>query len=379
MPQSNHSDRPTDVIVIAGEILRTLHPSLFGALSAVYEDETLSQAEVADIVGRTPPTVSSYFQSLENGLQVPLTVKRGQRNTVTDTGEKVISLVRRMSSNLDLDLTSIDWSDETDRAAISKRLSPLHDSRSTEPFFILDSLYDRSDLDGLLGKPQPVWLDDVVSDVKGRQQERDKSTTLPQVRDKIKRFDDAGALTFDGTQITLGEQGQEQARLVTKLVQFLKERDDIDTESSENVEHKDSSESADNGGAVHSEVDDSFHRSHARGGIAQQRQGQGFLGARRTSGALSVQENPAVVLTYCLHPTSDMAPAEESHVQPPSVLQLTTLTASELADRVEQIIQEYGGDAKLVPYWALQTEMGLYPLGPAGIPPAEISEFGDES
>lgn len=379
MSRSNPSDRPTDVIVIAGEILRTLHPSLFRALCVVYDDDTLTQAEVAEIVSRTPPTVSSYFKSLEKGLQVPLTVKRGQRNTVTDTGEKVIGLVRRMCSNLDLDLTSINWEDEADRAEVSKRLSPLHDSRSSEPFFILDSLYDRSDLDGLLGKPQPVWFDDVVSDVKNRQQERDKSTTLSQVRDKVKRFDDADALTFDGTQITLDKQGQEQARLVTELVQFLKERDDIDIESSENIEHTDSSESPNNGNEVLSDVDDSSHRSHTLGGIAQQRQGQGFLGARRTSGSLSVQEKPTVVLTYCLHSTSEMATSEESRVQPQSVLQLTTLTASELADRAEQVVQEYGGDTKLVPYWALQTETGLYPLSPAGIPPASTSEFGDES
>lgn len=371
MPRSTPNDRPTRVIVTAGEILRTLHPSLLRALIVVYNDNSLSQAEVAEIVGRTQPTVSSYFKSLEEGLQVPLTRKRGQRNTVTKTGEKVIGLIRRMFINLDPDLSSIDWKDETDRAVVSARLSPLHDSRSTEPFFILDSLYSRSDIDGILGKPQPVWFDDVVDDVKHRQKEREKNTTATQVRDKIKRFDDADALTFDidKGQITLIEKGQEQGRLLTELIKFLTKQDHIDTDSSETTEN--STESLDNRDVVR-ELDDSPNQTHTLGSITQQRQGQGFLGVRRSSGTgqLFVQDQPTVVLTYCLHSTDENT-NRGSDSQPLPVLRLSVQTVNELADRIEQVIQECGGDTQLVPYWALQTDTGLYPLGPAGIPPAE--------
>jgi hypothetical protein len=379
MSQSRNTDRPTQAIVIAGEILCTLHPSLLGALLVVYKDDSVTQAEVAEAVGRTQPTVSSYFQSLEN-LPVPLTIKRGQRNTVTDTGEKVISLIRRLSTHLDVDLSAADWSDESDREAVSTILSPLHDSRSTEPFFILDSLYGRSDIDGLLGTPQPVWLDDVVNDVKQRQQERDKSTTLNQIREKVKRFRDTDVLTFDGTQITLTEKGQEHARLLIELVQFLTDHDNIDLATSENIESQTTTEadgeSQDNDESSRSESIDTVRPVLAQDDIVQQQQGQRFLGERESSDVdrILLGETPTVVLTYCLQPSKTSSDSK-SQPSPVPVVSLTPLTAGELADHVEQVVQEYGGDTPLIPYWALQTETGLYPLGKAGIPPTSAPEF----
>lgn len=369
-------DRPTHVIVVAGKILRTLHPSPLGALVAVHNGDSLTQREISDIVGRTQPTVSTYFQSFET-LPVPLTVKRGQRNTITETGKKVIALVRRVFANLGPDFSSIDWSDETDRDTVSSLLSPLHDSRSDGPFFILDSIYDRSDLDGLLGKPQPVWLDDVVNDVEARHRESGGSTTLKQVRQTVKRFDNAGDLTVDGNRLTLDEKGQEHGRLLNELVQFLKEREQIQTDDPTEREGTiDPGEgSTDISNASPSELEDDLGQTH--GSITQQRQGQGFLGAQRPSVADQplVRETPITVLTYCLHPTGEAPSDEKSRLQPLPVLALTALSANELADRVEEVIDEYGGDAQLVPYWALQTDTGLYPLGPVGNPSAAESEF----
>lgn len=379
MSHPRHTDRPTPAIVTAGEILCTLHPSMLGALIIVYNDDSVTQAEVADTVGRTQPTVSSYFQSLES-LPVPLTIKRGQRNTVTDTGEKVISLIRRLSTHLDVDLSAVDWSDEGDRDDVSTIFSPLHDSRSTEPFFILDSLYERSDIDGLLGTPQPIWLDDIVTDVTYRQQERDKSTSLNQIREKVKRFRDTDILTFDGTQITLTEKGQEHARLLAELVQFLTQQDDVDLATSESIEVQPSpeasGESLNNDDPAHSESDDTIRPSSASDGIAQQQHGQRFLGGEESSdvGQLSFGETPTVVLTYCLRPGNTNAD-DDSQRSPAPVLSLTPLTAGELTDRAEQVVQEYGENTQLIPYWALQTETGLYPLGKAGIPPTPAPEF----
>jgi hypothetical protein len=380
MSHPSHTDRPTHVIVIASKILRTLHPSPLGSLIAVCDGDGLTQREISDIVGRSQPAVSNYFQTFES-LPVPLTVKQGQRNTITDTGEKVIALIRRMSTQLKFDLTSIDWSDEADRTTVSSLLSPLHDSRSTEPFFLLDSLYARSNLDSSLGIPQPVWFDDVIHDVEARHHESGGSTTLKQIRQTAKRFTDTGALTFEENQLTLEEKGQEQAKLLTKLVQFLTKQDEIDIDQNDNTDREDTTEpSAESLGgvdAVRSDLDDNPHQSTALGGIANQQHGHGFSGARQSSDAerLSVQERPTVVLTYCLHPTDESSIDEKLHSQPPPVLLLTTLTASELAGRAEQVVQEYGEDTRLVPYWALQTDTDLYPLGPAGIPPVEMSDF----
>jgi hypothetical protein len=383
MPQPSHTDRPTHVIVIASKILRTLHPSPLGTLIAVYNGDGLTQKEISDIVGRSQPAVSTYFQSFES-LPAPLTVKQGQRNTVTNTGEKIIALVRGMSTELNFDFASIDWSDETDRTAVSSLLSPLHDSRSTEPFFLLDSLYDRSDLDSSLGIPQPVWIDDVIHDVEVRHHESGGSTTLKQIRQTVKRFTDAGALTFEEDQLTLEEKGQEQAKLLTKLVQFLIKQDDIDIDQTDTTDRQDSTESnAESLGgvdAVRSDVADSLRQSPALDGIANQQHGHGFSGARRSSDVdrLSVQEQPTVVLTYCLQSPDESGTDKKSPSHPLPVLLLTSLTASELASRAEQVVQGYGEDTRLVPYWALQTETDLYPLGPAGIPPAAISDVEDD-
>lgn len=351
MSLTSQRERPTDILIKVGEILRTLNPSLLGALKVASEDETLTQAEIADIIGRSSPTISTYFQSLQS---VSLTAKRSQRNIVTDTGSKVVDLVGNMLSQLDRSLDTIDWKDEADIEYLSEKLSPLHDSRSMGPFFLLDSLYERSDIHGHVGTPQPVWVDEAISDVKTREEDRDEKTSTRLVRETIRRFDDTGVISFDGTQLKLTDKGHQQALLVNELAQYLKE----DEEEYEN-DARGHTETAMEGlndyisGQTQS-------RNVIRSSPSLDDTMQGDYGDRLPLGA--DQEMPFVIAGYCLHPVDQNGDDHDHH----PILSVTEMTVEDLINRATQLRNEYDEEAKLVPYWLLQTESGLYPLGPQG-------------
>lgn len=327
MSWSTQKNRPTDVLVTVGEILQSLHPSLLGALMVADQDETLTQAEIADIVGRSAPTVSTYFQTLQS---LSLTEKRSQRNHVTEIGKKVIALVSTMSSQLGLDLSTIDWADETDREDLSERLSPLHDSRSPGPFFLLDSLYERGDVHGHVGTPQPVWVDDAISDVKTREQDRGESTTTRLVRETIRRFDKTGVIEFDGVQLKLEDKGHQQAWLVHELTHFLNDRDDRSEQTATTVEESDVS------------TPDPVSIDDLPSTLTRE----------------DTQAGPTVRLGYCLSANGD----DDQRSAP--VLPIQEMTIETLVNRADQLQNEFDENIRLVPYWLLQTDSGEYPLSP---------------
>lgn len=379
MTGSNKVDRPTDVLRDTGEILRTLSPSRLGLLFVISNTDANTQTDIADAIGRSQSTISQYCQRLTT-IEYPLIAKRGKRYVITDTGKEVLSLVDDMTDQLNLQ--SVEWCSKTDKKAIETILSPLHESQIAEPFFILESLYNRSYTGGHSRDPQSVWIDDIIDDVKSRQ--RDAKDTTKQVQQIVKRFDNASAVTFDGSQLMFTEKGEKNAQLLIELTHFLMKREGIDTDSDKHTESRistPSTESPVNGSADRSGLDDLSSQTHDVDSIAQQRQPQRFLGSRRSSivNQSSIQGSPTVVLTYCLRRTSEADRSEESHSQPIPVLLLTALTASELAARAEQIIREHGEDTQLIPYWTLQTSNGLSPLGPAGIPPTDIPEFDENN
>jgi hypothetical protein len=351
-------DRPTDVLIKAGEILRTLNPSLLGALKVASEDETLTQSEIADIIGRSNPTVSTYFQSLQS---VSLTAKRSQRNVVTDTGVKVVDLINGMTSQLGRSLDTIDWNDEADIEYISEKLSPLHDSRSMGPFFLLDSLYGRSDIHGQIGTPQHVWVDEAISDVKLREEDRGESTSTRLVRETIRRFDDTGVISFDGTQLKLTEKGHQQAWLVNELAQYLKK----DEEEDENNVRGHTERAME--GLNDYVTDQSSSSIETRSSVlndATQIMAQSDSGAREPFVAeqLADQEMPTVIAGYCLRSVDQDG---DPHDRLP-MLPITEMSVEDLIDQATQLRDEFDEEATLVPYWFLQIESELYPLAPYG-------------
>ncbi|UPM43172.1 helix-turn-helix domain-containing protein [Halocatena salina] len=369
MPHPNTTDRPTPVIVATGEILRTLTPPTLASLLVMYDTTTEDQAEIAAAIGRTQSTVSSYIRSLAS-LPVPLIAKRGSRYTVTDAGESIIGLISGMMDRLGCDLHAVEWQEEADKDAVAGMLTPLHDSRSTLPFLLLDSLYERSDLDGLIGTPQPVWIDDVVSDIDTRRQERGESVTTKQVRQAVQRFNEAEVLSFDGSQIELTEKGQEHVRLFHEITQLLREQDKINVSDgaegnalTAGNDTKNRSESGESHRLPTGE-DEHSHRQSVTGDITNQFQPQGFSGGQpQPTGKRNIQESPTVVLGYCVtrEDTND-TPHDQQEVQP--ILPIREMTAEELLARLSRIVDEHDTSRQLTPYWLLDVDSGVYPLGP---------------
>jgi predicted transcriptional regulator len=359
MSLASQKERPTDVLIEVGEILRTLNPSLLGALKVASQDETLTQSEIADIIGRSNPTVSTYFQSLQS---FSLTAKRSQRNIVTDTGAKVVGLIESMFSQLGRSLDTIDWKDEADVEYISEKLSPLHDSRSMGPFFLLDSLYERSDIHGHVGTRQPVWVDEAISDVKLREEDRGESTSTRLVRETIRRFDDTGVISFDGTKLELTDKGHQQAWLVNELAQYLKTEEE---ETGNNVRgHTETAMEGLNDYITGQSSSSNESRSPLALDDATQIMAQSDSGVREPFAAeqLVDQEKPIVIAGYCLRSVDEN---RENQDRLP-MLPITEMTVEDLINQATQLRDAFDEEAKLVPYWFLQTESELYPLAPYG-------------
>lgn len=359
---SETEDDLTQVLVKAGEILQTLSPPTFISLFFIADDEGYTQTEIAEKIGRTRPTVSKYLRSLKD-LPIPLATNPGQHYTVTKKGERVVDFIYRMFEHLGTDLDTIDWSDDEDREHVASFFSPLHNSRSTLPFFILYSIGVRNAIGDRITRDNssiPVQMWDVISDVEVRQKKRDKSVSVKQVRQTLWRFEDAGTIKFDGEQIELEKKGHEQAFLLEQLIQMLKEQRDADVDRGLD---ENTSDSIDLPGSDNLAGQDN-PRGFSDSGRAS------FTGTQKSS-----HESPTIIPTYCFRPvvedgntfTEDEMTGEESDSQPPPtpVLPLTVLTLEELGDQVDKLIDEYNGDMVIQPYWSLQTNTGQYPLAPA--------------
>lgn len=384
---SETEDDLTQVLVEAGEILRKLTPPTFISLLLIADDEVDTQTEIAEVIDRTRPTVSKYFNQLSD-LPIALATNPGQHYTVTGDGEKIVTLFHDMIDRLGPDLDTLDWNDKNDREKMATFFAPLHNTRSTLPFFILYSIGVRSAVGDRIhyrDPPQPIQIWDVVNDVEPRQEMRGKSVTMKQIRQTLWRFEDAGTVEFDGEQIILSEKGLEQAFLLEQLIQLLEKKDEIniDKDTNENT----SSTYISSTDTMQSSFDDtqtsSFENSVTLPGsdnLAGQDDPRGFLDSGRASldnSRKSSAEYPIIIPTYCLCPaddqgiphTEDETSSErlDSQSQPASIFPITTLTLEELGDQVDRLINEYEGDVEIKPYWALQTNTGQYPLAPAFI------------
>lgn len=368
MTKASYSERPTRMLVTAAKIWQALSPSKLGLLFVIYNNDIKNQKEISDTIDRTQSTVSSYLQTLET-LTPPLEAKQGRYYTVTNTGERVIGLVGSMinQSDSDLDLQSVDWTDETDRNAVEEVLTPLHDSRGMRPFFVLDSLYERNDINGPVGTPHPVRFDDIVRDVETRQDDIGESTNTKQVRRTIKlRFNDTDAADFNEGQVTLTRKGYVQAWVLSEFIRFLKEQEEIGSGGSKNTALSDTEatgEKLDDISTASTEQSDNPHRKPGSTDILQHLP----LESPR-SGSQSSEERPTVVPVYSLHSAET-----NGRQSSPPVLPLTAeTTVRELTTFVNQLADEYDGDTRLVLDWMVQTESGLYPLSVMDAPSSDL-------
>ena len=350
--------RPTPVLVEAGEVLRTLNPPTLASLRFLDEHESFTQQDIADTIGSARSSVSKYLQSLEE-LPLTLATKQGHRYKITTTGEKIINHLDGIFNRFDHDLYTIDWQSDDDYEQVASLLTPLYGSRSSMTFFVLDSIGTQSAIGERIdrfGKPQPVSIEAVIQDVTARQQERGERGTSKQIRQSVWRFEDNDAIEFDGDSITLRDKGHEHAYLLHHVAQLLEEQEDAASDEDE-VTARDSTETTTTrSDTSNADQPISSSRTQDTGNIARQSHQQGYFG-RRTSATdqVDAQEGCPVVPAYCLQSTDGAEIA---------ILPITELTTGEMTDRSQQLMQEYGDDTRLVPYWAVHREDELHPVGP---------------
>jgi hypothetical protein len=58
----------------------------------------------------------------------------------------------------------------------------------------------------------------------------------------------------------------------------------------------------------------------------------------------------------------------QSQSRPQPLLPITSVTAGDLLKKAERIAEEHGEDARLEPYWMLDTGAKMHPLHPARLP-----------
>ncbi|MFC6965181.1 hypothetical protein ACFQL7_27930 [Halocatena marina] len=358
--------RSTTALVAAGEILRTLNPPTLAALLFVLEDNTRTQAEMADTIGCSRSSMSKYLQSLSNSPLALVRKQQGRRYTVTEVGKKTVGMVGDMLDRLKLDLQTISWESDTDREKMASQLAPLYGSRSSRTFFALDSLRVRS---GGVGQTTSnrVWIEDVIHDVDVFLQERDESATSEQIRHTLRRFDNNSSVEFDGEYITLTKKGKAHAKLLDQLAVLIEGQYDSDITTGEESDQA----SLSGNSSTNSNIDQSKADN-----IAQQLTPRGFSGGSQRTidspDANTPSKQLSIVPAYCLKATGDEGAKEKSNPQsqPFPILPLTTMTIAELTNAVNRLKQQYNEEAKVEPYWALQTRSGLYPLGPAQLSPS---------
>ncbi|RRJ29936.1 hypothetical protein [Halocatena pleomorpha] len=360
MPQQSvTAGPPTDALAQAGELLQTLTPRTLATLLIVVDDDPQTQGEIAETIGSARSTVSKYLLSLEE-LPLPLVMKGRQRYAGTDAGRTVIGLFDGMTERLGVDLATIDWQTDTEVEQVADCLTPLCDSRSLTPIFVLEALRGRSGIVDLLGTPRPVSVEVVVDAVDRRHRERGEHSTTEQIRTILRRFKDADAIKFDGDDCILSEKGQEHACLLHRIVELLEEQ----------AGRQDEREAQPRSG----QSDDSPRTTEAHpstapiagidtGRIANQLDPRQFTGGGPPDNSVSTdeQKTPTIIPAYWLVPDT-AGEKERTQTQPTAVLPLTSMTPEELVDRSTHLLEEHGTDAALVPYWTLQMGNEHHPL-----------------
>lgn len=365
MSQSSSKGPPTHLLVEASEILRSLNPLTLASLLLVAEDTQYTQGEMAAEIGCASSTVSKSQQSLRN-LPVALIEKRGRSDIATDMGTEVLDRFSRLSERFGIDLETVNWADEEERTSVATILTPLYNSRSVTPFFILDA-YGLSDY--ATSSTPSLRIANIVHHVNSRQQDRGESATPEQVRQRIYRLDEADVLRFDDGNCLLLEKGQRQRWLLDQITQLVTNHREIDHPIQESpdteVRTNDSRSDAD--------------RDRHRTGAAQPIAPRGFYGSGQPSGGTSetIPEEPIIVTALCLYSpetdTVEVSPHTHSSSHFQHVLPVMHSSLGDIIDRLTELADEYSDDTRIEPYWVLRTSSGLYPLAPAQLPLSEAS------
>lgn len=375
MSTSDNKNRPTSILVTGANILQALSPSRVGLLLVIYDNDTQTQKEISDAIGRTQSTVSTYLQSL-GSLTPPLAARQGKYYAATKTGKKVVGLINDLARRCDCKLRSINWTDETERKDLETILTPLHDSQIMRPYLILDSLSTRSGIDGPIGTPQPVSFDDIVRDVESRYNNMGKSTTTEEIRRTVKlRFNDTGAVRFNEGEVILGDKGHQHACLWDELLQYLQKQEEMDSgEETAITDTETTTGDFDDFVTTSSTPSGSSSRTTIPSSASQQIVlGRPHSDKQFTTEQRDTSERPNVIPVYTLHPTTetDREWSDSSPIIPLS----ERMTIEELTASVNQLATEYNEETELVLEWMVQTDSGLYPLSSNDSSPSDTLEL----
>jgi DNA-binding MarR family transcriptional regulator len=347
-------DPPTEVLSAAAKLLRVLTPSTVGMMSIIANNPGIqSQDEIAEAVGRSQSSISDYQKELE-GATPPLAMRRGQSFALTDTGEELIDLISSITASLGCDLSSVDWTDEADKDTVDTHLTPLHDSRSILPLCILDSLSERSDIDGHNDTASAVWIDDLMHDLEIRQADSDEleNLTMNQIRRMIRlRFVDTELARFEDSKITLLEKGILHAWLLDGLTHFLKQQTEIEAATTDT---KKSSSPPTTEQSANS--DERPHRDVTSNSDEQQEVSQlSRVDEQQLSIRAGDEDQPRFVPVYWLR-------SSESEGGDPELILPSTIAAEDLVNRAQQLAYEHGPDAEFRVDLMIQDGTDIYPI-----------------
>jgi hypothetical protein len=343
---SERDRRPANIIVEAGEILQKLKPPRLATLLFVTDDEIETQLQMANILDVSSSTITTHLQKLEN-LPISLVI-RGQEYNITPAGDTVLGYFALMMNRLGENLRDIDWADESDRERIGDLLSPLHNSRTIVPFFVLASIGQRSTVEGRIGvfaPSQPVKVKDIVSDVKHWQEERGETATKKQVRWLLGRFEEAGTIKFtdeDETEVKLEEEGIEHAKLLEQVIELI-EDDRKDSEESS----RETSSSFTQQDIPSTRPETTEQAPDAGRSVGPQLGLEGFYEDKQK---IVSAENPTIVPAYGVSSLTDDERRSQSQSSPVLAFAPST-TVGDLRHQLDQIGREYGDDAPLSLVW----------------------------
>jgi predicted transcriptional regulator len=221
MVQVSDSQASTQALVDTSKVLRSLSPNPLISLHLVNEKEDVNQDQIASAVNCARSTVSKYLRTL-NSLPVALVEKQGHQYVITDPGKHILELMKDAASKYTTDLDD-DWSTESGMNYLDEFLTPLHDSRSATPFFVLYTLHTRIRDQDNSKERAGVTIGQIQEDIKPHLHARGDNITTQQLRQIIRRFSDAESIDFDGKNVQLTDKGFLQADLFIQVYQHIVE------------------------------------------------------------------------------------------------------------------------------------------------------------
>ncbi len=222
-------------IIDSGEVIRSMTPRRLGSLYCLNQPSVHTQTEIATQLGCSPPTVSQHMHKLSS-LPIQVVEKVGASHVPTEFGSNMIDIFDYMLSYLDIDITTVDWSQDD---PLDGGLYPLHTARGSMIFLLLDALGRQisfgSELD-LFCQESKIYISEVVSDIQSLNYSIETSDR--RIKRQMRKLEESGCVSFGEKTVTLSKKGFAQIWVVKEIRDLIQsQRSKSDTsEASKTVE-----------------------------------------------------------------------------------------------------------------------------------------------